>query len=201
MNIIKSVLFNAVIVSVLAVGVVSCGGKTMQGSGGADKEGPGTGPIPCYEFDTKEYMTGFGEYRGSSHQFGENVIHATNRAKDNARQKMGGAFKGVATSYRASHGNNQGNDVINKMEQGYEEVISKYLNDMHATCAKQGPIGDDGHQSVFVSFRISRADFSNHVTQAVTDKLTEDEKLSIDFKESQFKDRFKHAFEEFKGNN
>ena len=159
------------------------------------------GGIPCLEYDTQEYITGFGEYRGSSAQFGVLVYEATARARRNALQKLGGQYKGMSTDFIRSYGNNQGNDLADKMVTATEQAINKVLDDARTSCSSQGVIGPDGHQSVFIGIRIYKNEIAAAAATAITNKLTDDEKRSIDFEEKVFKEQYQKAFENFSTQN
>jgi len=170
------------------------------------QQNPNLKTFPCLEFDTLEDITGWGEFKGSSAQQGRLVELATEQAKRNARQKLSGRYKGITSSYLGEMGNNQGNDIIAKIEAGGDEVIDRVLSDAMTKCALQGEIDKDGHQSVYIGIRISREKITNEetanaVAKSVANRLTEDEKMKIRFEESQFRERYKGAFQEFKKEN
>ena len=157
-----------------------------------------TDDIPCLEFDTAEYLTGFGEYMGSSAQFGLLVQNSTERAKQNILQKLGAHVQGLSTTFRSSYGSNQGSDVAEKMVNATDIAINKVISDARTVCMKQGPIGADGHQRIFVGLRIYKEELEKSVVNTIADKLTDDEKRSIDFEEKRFREQHKAAFESFK---
>ena len=124
-----------VALAISAMAMIGCGQKSGSA---APQQTAGTtqqyrDPV-CFEADTPEYITGRGEYRGSSKQEGELVIQATERAKFAARQKLGGQYKGIISDYRNSMGNNQGNDLVSKMESAGDQAIDRELNDVMVVC-------------------------------------------------------------------
>ncbi|MDR2732298.1 MAG: hypothetical protein LBB36_03670 [Fibromonadaceae bacterium] len=157
-----------------------------------------TDEIPCFEFDTAEYLAGLGEYMGSSAQFGLLVQNSTERAKQNILQKLGAHVQGLSTTFRSSYGSNQGSDVAEKMVSATDIAINKVISDARAICMKQGSIGADGHQRVFVGLRIYKEELEKSVVNTIADKLTDDEKRTIDFEEKRFREQHKAAFENFK---
>ncbi|MDR3002369.1 MAG: hypothetical protein LBU89_14050 [Fibromonadaceae bacterium] len=206
MNRVKFTLLAASLSLAMAFTFTSCAGKPpvqqMQASTPEPKPqyvgSDATSQIPCFEFDTAEYLTGFGEYMGSSAQFGLLVQNATERAKQNILQKLGAHVQGLSTTFRSSYGSNQGSDVAEKMVNATDIAINRAINDARAVCSQQGAIGADGHQRVFIGLRIYKNELENAVVKSIADKLTDDEKRAIDFEEKRFREQHKAAFEEFK---
>lgn len=193
----------------LAFTLTSCGGAKppvpQELTSAAEVQPPpqyaGTGAsddIPCVEFDTAEYLTGFGEYMGSSAQFGILVQNATERAKQNVIQKLGARVQGLKTTFGSTYGSNQGNDIAEKIVGATDIAIDRVISDARAVCMKQSPIGADGHQRVFVGLRIYKEELEKSVVSSIADKLTDDEKRAIDFEEKRFREQHKAAFEAFK---
>ena len=157
---------------------------------------------PCQIYDTKQEYTGWGAFRGSRNQMGDIHINATESAKNNVRQKVKAAYKGLIISYRNSYGNNMGNDIENKMEMAVDQALDNILNDVETECSRWDQVEDDGHVYNYVSIRISKEEVATKTASLVEDKLTEDEKLRIDFKEARFREEMQKRFEQFKdGNN
>ena len=192
----------------LAITFTSCAGsKPAQNPAGTESSAqqyskPKQVSIPCFEFDTDEYITGWGEYKGSSAQLGKLVFEATERAKDNARQKLSGRFQGITKKYGGSWGNNQGNDLKDKVESGGKEIIDVVLNDARAACSSQDEVpGPDGHQSVYIGLRIYHKELASQLAAKIDDKLTQEEKMRIDFNAKKFADEVEAEFGKFKEEN
>ena len=189
----------------LAITFTSCASKppTQNQALAQQYSEPEQTSIVCFEYDTDEYITGFGEYRGSSAQLGNLVFQATERAKDNARQKLSARFQGITKKYSATWGNNQGNDLEDKVTSGGKEVIDRVLNDAKASCSSQDKTpGPDGHKSVYIGLRIYHKELASQFAATIDNKLTQEEKLGIDFREKKFfEDEWEKEFKNFKEEN
>ena len=193
---------------VLALSFTSCAGsKPAQNPAGAENpaqqySNPKQVSIPCVEFDTDEYITGFGQYRGSSALLGKLVFEATEIAKDNARQKLAARFQGITKKYTASWSNNQGSDLESKVVSGGKEIIDRVLNDARNACTSQDEMpGPDGHQSVYIGIRIYHKELASRIAEGIEDKLTQEEKMRIDFNAKKFADEVESEFGKFKEEN
>ncbi len=153
---------------------------------------------PCQFYDTKQEFAGWGESRGAKNEMG--VIHqkATASAQNNVRQKVRAAYKGMISTYSGSHGNNQGNDIEDKFQTACDQALDGILNDTETACSRWGKVGEDGHLSNFVGIKISKEELATKTASAVEDKLTEDEKLRIDFNEANFREEMLKRMEQFK---
>jgi hypothetical protein len=62
-------------------------------------------------------------------------------------------------------------------------------------------VGDDGHVSVYTSIHVYLKEVATEVTNAVEDKLTQEQKDRIGFNREQFRERQEKAFADYKEQN
>ena len=93
-------------------------------------------------------------------------------------------------------------DLIRFRESLRPLLKNNILNDVETECSRWDQVEDDGHVYNYVSIIISKEEVATKTASLVEDKLTEDEKLRIDFKEARFREEMQKRFEQFKdGNN
>lgn len=103
-------------------------------------------------------------------------------AKANIRNKMSEFVQGVSSSYANVYaGSAAGNDVQRKMENKMNAVVEGMLNDAIQTCDLMGQ-SDRGTWEAYVAIEIPKNDMKKKMTEV----LSKDEKLGIDFNEAQF---------------
>ena len=103
-------------------------------------------------------------------------------AKANIRNKMSEFVQGVSSSYANVYaGSAAGNDVQRKMENKMNAVVEGMLNDAIQTCDLMGK-SDRGTWEAYIAIEIPKNDMKKKMTEV----LSKDEKLGIDFNESQF---------------
>lgn len=103
-------------------------------------------------------------------------------AKANIRNKMSEFVQGVSSSYANVYaGAAAGNDVQRKMENKMNAVVEGMLNDAMQTCDLMGQ-SDRGTWEAYIAIEIPKNDMKKKMTEV----LSKDEKLGIDFNEAQF---------------
>lgn len=103
-------------------------------------------------------------------------------AKANIRNKMSEFVQGVSSSYANVYaGSAAGNDVQRKMENKMNAVVEGMLNDAIQTCDLMGQ-SDRGTWEAYIAIEIPKNDMKKKMTEV----LSKDEKLGIDFNASQF---------------
>lgn len=139
--------------------------------------------IPCIEssFDDETYFRdlGIGKVAGNNKQSAR--LDAVNNAKAMIKARLGEFVQGVTSNYFNSYaGTKPSDDVQRKMENKLNGVVEKMLNDADKECEKS-VVDVKGNFEYYYVVRIPKGDLKKQITEA----LTSDEKLNIDFNESQ----------------
>ena len=154
--------------------------------------------VPAAENDTEEYFGATGIASGSKARMGDLQLDALANAQNMIRQKMKHAYKGAVDDYMVRFGNNAGSDIQSKLERGGTQIIDVIVNE---TQASKGPlfsnVDEKGNVTCYIGIRISKKTMADKIA----DYVSEDEELKIRFQESQFRQRMKESFKEFKENN
>ena len=137
--------------------------------------------IPCIEssFDDEMYFRdlGIGRVAGNNKQSAR--LDAVNNAKAMIKARLGEFVQGVTSNYFNSYaGTKPSDDVQRKMESKLNGVVEKMLNDADKECEKS-IVDIKGQFEYYYVVRISKSDLKKQMTEA----LTADEKLGIDFNE------------------
>ncbi len=183
---------------VVAMALVGCGSQKTVATAQAQSPFGEVYEAPCTVYDTPEEFAATGIYRGSMNQKGLVQQYALQNAQTIVRMKMQHAYKGMVSDFTQSIGNNQGNDLSAKISQAGDQIIDVVVNNTSACCLRWGAVGDDGHIECYIAIKISKADLSQKVAQAVDNKLTEEEKMRIGFDEAQYREKMEQRFKEYK---
>lgn len=137
--------------------------------------------IPCIEssFDDEMYFRdlGIGRVAGNNKQSAR--LDAVNNAKAMIKARLGEFVQGVTSNYFNSYaGTKPSDDVQRKMENKLNGVVEKMLNDADKECEKS-IVDIKGQFEYYYVVRIPKGDLKKQMTEA----LTADEKLGIDFNE------------------
>lgn len=137
--------------------------------------------IPCVEssFDDETYFRdlGIGKVAGNNKQSAR--LDAVNNAKAMIKARLGEFVQGVTSNYFNSYaGTKPSDDVQRKMENKLNGVVEKMLNDADKECEKS-IVDVKGNFEYYYVVRIPKGDLKKQMTEA----LTADEKLGIDFNE------------------
>ena len=195
-------LFAAVLL-MMVVTLASCGAKKqVAASNNANVRSPfgQTFEMPCTIFDTKEDFAATGVYRGSYKKKDELQINALLKAKELIINKAKGVYSGMVSTYGQAHGNNNGNDVADKMNRALDFILDGMLNDANTVCLKWGEIESDGNMECYMAIQISKQELAQKTAQKVAENLTDDEKLRIDFQEKQFREEMEKRLQQYKEN-
>lgn len=153
--------------------------------------------VPAAEHDTDEYFGATGIATGPYARMGNLQLLALTNAQDMVRQKIKHAYKGMVSNYMQEYGNNLGTDVKDKLQRAGDQMIDAIVND---TQASKGPlfsnVDEKGNVTCFIGIRVSK----KMTTERITDYVSEDEELKIDFKESQYREKMQKAFANYKEN-
>lgn len=157
--------------------------------------------VPCAVYDNNEEFAATGIYRGSMNQKGEVHKFALQNAQSIIRMKIKHAYKGMVSDYSSSTGNNAGNDIETKVAMAGDQIIDAVVNNTSECCVKFSSVGDDGHIECYVAIKISKNDLSEKIAKEVSNKLSDDEKMRINFNESQYREQMDKKFEQYKEEN
>lgn len=199
----KKALF---LISSLCISVVcftSCGGSkpVAQTQNQTGMPFGDTYEAPCTMYDTPEEFAATGIYKGSMEQKGEVQKFALANAQQLVRMKMQHAYKGMVSDFSQTMGNNRGNDITTKMNAAGDQIIDVVVNNTSACCIKWSTIDEGGRLECYCGIKISKADLSKKIAKEVSDALTEEEKLKIQFDELQYREQMDERFSKFEENN
>lgn len=155
---------------------------------------------PCTVYDTPTEFAATGIFKGSMHQKGDVHQAALKNAQDIVRQKVKHVYKGMISGYSSTIGNNNGNDIANRMQAAGYQVIDAIINNTAESCVRYSGIGEDGMIECYVAIQISKEETSKQVAKKVNDVLTEDEKLRIKFDEAEYRKQMDARFKEYNEN-
>jgi hypothetical protein len=204
---IKSVLLGSAVVSIVAAGVISCGGgsKTGPQSGGV-AEAAGGNPfggevyeLPCNVFDDNEWFAATGIATGPRTRMDVIQMSALTNAQNVIRRKMQHAYQGIVSDYSNYIGNNQGTDADVHIESAGDQIIDAVVKDSRAVCGPKFSAPDEkGQVNCFIAVKISKKEVSDKLADKVEDMVSKNEELRIRFDESNFRDRMDEKFKSFK---
>lgn len=153
---------------------------------------------PCAVYDTPEEFAATGIYKGSMNQKGEVQKFALANAQQLVRMKMQHAYKGMVSDFAQTIGNNKGNDIEAKMNAAGDQMIDVVVNNTSACCVKWSQVDPQGVVECYCAIKVPKVDLSKKVAQAVSNVLTEDEKMKIQFDESKYRQEMEERFKKFK---
>ena len=155
---------------------------------------------PDAEIDTKEYFVGTGFAYGTRIQKSSLQQTALTGAQDIVRQKMSHSYKGMISNYMNNYGNDVGTDIQTKLERGGIQIIDKIIGDTYESAtAKFSAVDEKGQIECVVNIRIYKNELADKIAKKAAEDLSSDEKLQIDFKEDQFRQKMQEAFSQYKG--
>lgn len=191
----KKILFYLGVASV--VFIASCGGnkKTVKD----DYRSPfgETYEAPCLELDSESEFGATGIYKCSASQKGQAQSFALQNAQQQIRMKMSHVYKGMVSDFSQNYGGNAGNDIQNKITIAGDQAINTVINDTRATCIKFSGVDERGDIECYVGVRISKKQLAKEISHRVSDALTPDEKMRIDFNEQRYREDMEARFKKF----
>lgn len=200
--IMKKTFFSIAAVVIVAVLNISCGTQNQLAK--QNKAGSPFGDVyeaPCTVYDTNEEFAATGIYRGSMNQKGEVHKYALQNAQSIIRMKIKHAYKGMVSDYSSSIGNNAGNDIEAKVTMAGDQIIDAVVNNTAECCVKYGSVADDGHIECYVAIKIAKNDLSEKIAKEVSNKLSDEEKMRINFNEALYREQMNKRFEQYKEEN
>lgn len=186
--------------------LASCGGMkqvmTENGRGSRNPFGGDVHEMPNAEIDTDDWFGASGVASGPKVRIAEIYRTALTNGQNIIRQKMKHAYKGAVDDYMNSFGNNAGTDYQAKMEAAGTQIIDVIVGETREVKKPlYSDVDDKGNTTCYLGLRVYKKDLADKLTDAVANVVSEDEKLSIRFQESQFRERMKQSFKDFKENN
>jgi len=182
--------------------MTSCGGSSkqvvaqtqvLQSSGNyADAFGP-TASVPLARPDNAEYWYEVGVATGTKSNFSDLQDNALLSAQRRIAMKMKHAYKGVVSDYANSYTTKRGTDTQSKMERAGDRIIDAIVGNTDGLDYRQN-LDDKGNLTYFVLIGVSKKETSDKIANAIS----KDEKLGMDFKESEFRKTMDEKFAKFK---
>lgn len=106
-------------------------------------------------------------------------------AKENIRKHMAEYVQGLSSSYRNLYaGSKDFDDIQRKMEGKMLATVDGMLNALEKLCQEYSP-DNHGRYVYYYAGQISKKEFKRKLTEDLN-KLSDDEKLDIDFRDQQF---------------
>lgn len=139
---------------------------------------------PCGDYyDDENY---FREYGIATHINQESAQSLSiDAAKENLRKHMAEFVQGLSSSYRNLYaGTNASDDIQRKMEGKMLATVEGMLNDAEKLCQEHSK-DSNGRYVYYAAFQVSKKKFKKELTDDLN-KLSDDEKLEIDFRDQQF---------------
>ena len=155
-------------------------------------------PTPCEIYDTDTEFAATGIFRGSSHQKGEVHKSAMLNAQEIVRLKIKHAYNGMVSDFFQSMGNNAGNDIERKTSSAGDRIIDVVVNNTAESCLRWGEVESDGHIECYVAIKISKVDLAQKIATEVDNKLSDEEKMKINFDEKVYREQMEKKFKEYK---
>lgn len=179
------------VVAVLAgVFMYACGGqKALVQKSQEDVEVN----VPCSGI---EYMTDAEHFRANAMGISNSQEIASQKAMTAARAKLASAIqttvKTVTDNYVSSYESNQQEEAKGRFQSLTREVVSQTLNGVKVICQKMMK-SPEGQYKAYVAIELGGMD----VVKALNNKISNDDKLRIDYEYEKFKKVFeeemKHA--------
>jgi len=200
---IKSVVLGSIVVSMAAVGVISCGGSKIGPQGGASAQEESAfgrlDTLPCRLLDDDDWFAATGIANGPRTRMDVIQSAALTNGQNIIRQKMQHVYQGIISDYNNYIGNNQGTDADIHIESAGDQIINAVVKETRTVC---GPIFSapdaKGQVNCFIGVKISKKELAGKLVDKVEDLVSKDEELRIRFQESNFRDKMNEKFKAFK---
>lgn len=137
-----------------------------------------------------------------SNGLGESMDQATAKKKafSNARADLASAIsttiQGTIDNYVNSREFNNREEVEERFEGLTREVLDQELKGTKTICQKAVKVTDNGNYKYYVAIELS----GQGLIGAMNERLSQDERLKIDYDYEQFKETFNQEMEKLKGN-
>ena len=149
--------------------------------------------MPLARPDNADYWYEVGVATGTKFNFSDLQDNALLAAQRRIAMKMKHAYKGVVSNYANSYTTKQGTDTQSKMEQAGDRIIDAIVGNTDGLDYRQN-LDEKGNLTYFVLIGVSKKETADKIANAIS----KDEKLSMDFKESEFRKTMEDKFAKFK---
>ncbi|MDR2727573.1 MAG: hypothetical protein LBB56_00450 [Chitinispirillales bacterium] len=202
---IKRVVSVTVVISIAAVGLISCGGKAVsnQGYSGTTQVAPTTKAQASAATRgvklEKEECEEKGLEQGTVREFGigtaDDEAFAVNIALLDARSKMAQQLEvlvsGAITNYNDKYRKGDASSSANKAEMRQEGYFERFLNNTRPIC-KNTYVKENGDYNVYVTIELD-----DGIMSQIHKQVSKDAEMDIDFKEHVFKEEMKEMRQKF----
>ncbi len=193
---VQSIKFGKAALLILAMGLVMAACKKKE-----EVQAP-AGEVLINEYCAgPEYFSNDEFFR--SNGLGESMDQATAKKKafSNARADLASAInttiQGTIDNYVNSREFNNREEVEERFEGLTREVLDQELTGTKTICQKAVKVTDSGNYKYYVAIELSGQDLIG----AMNERLSQDERLRIDYDYEQFKETFEREMEKLKENN
>lgn len=197
----KSSLFNF---RILGLGVLAIG--LALGSASCGKKKKVAAAPPAGETLIKQYCAGESYFSDKkffrANNLGESSDQATAKKKafSNARADLASAvsttIKGVIDNYVNSREFNNKEEVEERFEGLTREVIDQQLSGVKTICEEVVMVNATGKYKYYIAIELSGQD----LVAAINERITNDERLQIDYDYEQFKETFNQEMDKMSKN-
>ncbi|MBK8227910.1 MAG: LPP20 family lipoprotein [Flavobacteriales bacterium] len=187
-----SMAFAAVL---LAGGMTACKSKKKQAEVKPDPTGETEVIIPC---SGPEFFTDNKVFRANN--LGESMDQATSKKKamSNARADLAAAIntrvKAVIDNYVNSREMQNREEIGERYESLAREVVDQQLTGVKTICEKMMRVNATGNYKTYVAIELS----AQELLSAYNERLSNDERLRIDYDYEKFKETFEKEMENMK---
>ncbi len=160
--------------------------------------------IPCYEqmLDSDDFFAALGVSTEHVKSEEDAKSQALKNAQQEARRKIGGEVQGIVTDYSNYYrGSTPTASTQKKVEDMFEQVIERVLNDTKTVCAERyvrpdidRGFGVEDVYKYYVAIHIDKKQFVDEMKNA----LSNEEKTEIDFRAAEFQKFFEKRMREYK---
>ncbi|MBK9149361.1 MAG: LPP20 family lipoprotein [Flavobacteriales bacterium] len=181
--------------AVLAGSLASCKSKKKQAEAKPDPTGETEVVIPC---SGPEFFTDNKVFRANN--LGESMDQATSKKKamSNARADLAAAIntrvKAVIDNYVNSREMQNREEVGERYEALAREVVDQQLTGVKTICEKMMRVNATGNYKTYVAIELS----AQELLAAYNERLSNDERLRIDYDYEKFKETFEKEMENMK---
>ncbi|MCT4636967.1 MAG: LPP20 family lipoprotein [Bacteroidales bacterium] len=167
--------------------LASCG-SSKEVTEAKKKEPAGEKLITVY-CSGPEFFSTDGYIRANSIGESSDMTMAKKKARNNTLQELSSkiqtTFKAVIDNYQSSKENSSGEEVVKRYEELSREVINQTISGYRTICEKVTQT-EKGTYKTYLAFEIS----IENLSKPFYDKISEDDKLRIDYDYEKFKKTF-----------
>ena len=159
-----------------------------------------TTQIPCFEADAgTDFFSCTQIVLAPTARVGDAISFARKHAKEDCAGKVFDSIQGITESYRNDYGNNQGDDLASKMEEGFRHAVEAKLANIKDACLLASKTKDNqGRGTIYLQIKFSKKDLAEAMTDEVSNMVPDEEKKRLDFQAYQLQKKIEDKFGAYK---